>query len=112
MHAKQKSNGYDLYTITYLDSWDSSRYSVLQHRDYYILWYVLLRKSIIQVFSLKATPVYVDTIFYLTILMFMDFKIISNTFALANCDSLAVLLGSAMPVWKCWSRKALTNVAW
>ena len=30
----------------------------------------------------------------------------------ANCDSVAVLLGSAMPVWKCWSRKALTNVAW
>ena len=60
----------------------------------------------------NSVPLCDGTIFYLTILMFMDFKIISNTFAPANCASLAVLLGSAMPVWKCWSRKALTNVAW
>lgn len=37
MHSKEKSKAYDLCTITYLDRWDSSRYSVLQHTDSYIL---------------------------------------------------------------------------
>ena len=51
-----------------------------------------------QFFSLKAILPYVDTKFHLTILMLMGFKIISNTFAPANCDSLAILLDSTMAV--------------
>lgn len=58
--------------------------------------------------SLRAIPPDVDTMFYLTIPMLIDFKVISNPFALANCDALDILHGSSGHMWKCWSREAIT----